>query len=144
MSQKAASGLTVVSLIFQRSASCDALESRLLCRMPPGPVLERRAAMRYRLRLPVIFHWNDGTEQTGGGFTTDVALDGALILSSRCPPVGVDVRIEVLIPSPDQSGEEIRVECVGKVTRVAEQPGCGYFGVRGVFNDDHLTRHAAT
>ncbi len=97
--------------------------------------------MRYRLRLPVIFHWNDGTEQTGGGFTTDVALDGALILSSRCPPVGADVRIEVLIPSPDQRAEEIRIECMGKVTRVAEQPGSGYFGVRGIFSDDQLTRH---
>lgn len=100
--------------------------------------------MRYRLRLPVIFHWNDGTEQTGGGFTTDVALDGALILSSQCPPVGADVRIEVLIPSPEQTAGEIRIECMGKVTRVAEHPGSGYFGVRGSFNDDHLTRHVFT
>ena len=55
-------------------------------------------------------------EHTEGGFTTDVALDGALILSSKCPPIGVDIRIEVLIPSPDQSAEEIRIECMGKVT----------------------------
>jgi hypothetical protein len=97
--------------------------------------------MRYRLRLPVIFHWYDGMEHIEGGFTTDVALDGALILSSRCPPVGADVRIEVLIPSPDQSAEEIRIECVGKVTRVADHLGSIFFGVRGMFNDDHLTRH---
>jgi hypothetical protein len=30
---------------------------------------------------------------------------------------------------------------MGKVTRVAEQPGSGYFGVRGIFSDDQLTRH---
>lgn len=96
--------------------------------------------MRYKLRLPVIFHWNDGTEQTDGGFTTDVALDGALILSTRCPPIGTDIRIEVLIPSPD-SGEELRIECFGKVIRVTEQSGSGYFGVHGSFNDDQLTRH---
>ena len=59
-----------------------------------------------------------------GGFTSDVALDGALILSSECPPVGSDVLIEVLIPSPDHSGEELRIECVGKVTRTIDQPGC--------------------
>jgi hypothetical protein len=81
-------------------------------------------------------------EHTEGGFTTDVALDGALILSSRCPPVGADIRIEVLIPSPDQTAEEIRIECVGKVTRVADHLGSIFFGVRGMFNDENLTRHA--
>ena len=98
--------------------------------------------MRYRLRLPVIFHWDDGSEHTEGGFTSDIALDGALIFSSRCPPVGADVRIEVVIPSPEHDAlEEIRIECVGKVTRVWEQPGSAYFGVHGIFSDDHLTRH---
>ena len=77
--------------------------------------LERRSAVRYRLHLPVIFHWNDGGEFTEGGFTYDVALDGALIYSTRCPPIGCDVRIEVLIPSPDQSSEQLRIQCVGKV-----------------------------
>lgn len=97
--------------------------------------------MRYRLRLPVIFHWNDGTHRTEGGFTYDVAVNGALICSSKCPPVGADVRIEVLVPSPDQSAEEIRIECFGKVTRVWEQSGSAYFGVHGMFNDDQLTSH---
>jgi hypothetical protein len=110
-------------------------------RMGQGPILEvirqRRNAVRYKLRLPVIFHWNDGAERTAGGFTNDVALDGALIFSSKCPPVGSNVRIEVLLPSPDRSGEELRIECIGKVARVAEQAGC--FGVHGVFDDDHLT-----
>ena len=99
---------------------------------------ERRSEIRYKLRLPVIFHWNDGREQMEGGFTCDVALDGALIFSSRCPPIGSDVRIEVLIPSPDRSGVELRVQCIGKVTRVVEDVGC--FGVQGMFDDDHLTR----
>jgi hypothetical protein len=98
--------------------------------------------VRYRLRLPVIFHWNDGNERTEGGFTCDVAVDGALILSGRCPPVGADVRIEVLLPLPDQSAEDVRIECVGKVMRVWEQSGSVYFGVHGLFNDDQLTRHA--
>jgi hypothetical protein len=108
--------------------------------MPHGFAPERRVAVRYRLQLPVIFHWNDGTEHTEGGFTSDVALDGALIRSSKCPPIGAEVRIEVLIPSPDHSAEEIRIECIGRVTRVWEQPGSAYFGVLGVFNDDQLTR----
>ena len=112
--------------------------------MSPGPILEcglqRRAAVRYRLRLPVIFHWNDGIERTEGGFTSDVSLDGALILSSKCPPVGTAVRIEILFPAPDQSGEELRIECIGKVTRIVDQPRGSAFGVHGMFDDDHLTR----
>jgi PilZ domain-containing protein len=112
--------------------------------MSPGPILERvtqrRTAVRYKLQLPVIFHWNDGQEHTEGGFTSDVALDGALILSSKLPPVGSAVRIEVLLPSPDQSGEDLRIECTGKVTRVVDQPGTKAFGVQGIFDDDHLTR----
>jgi hypothetical protein len=101
--------------------------------------LQRRAAVRYRLRLPVIFHWNDGTDHTEGGFTADVALDGAFILSSRCPPMGSSVRIEVLLPPPDQSGGELRIQCIGKVMRVVGDIG---FGVQGVFDDDHLTSKA--
>lgn len=96
--------------------------------------------MRYRLRLPVIFHWTDGTEHTDGGFTSDVALDGALIISSTCPPVGTEVRIEVLIPAPNDNGKEIRIECMGKVSRVVEYPGLRAFGVHGYFSDDQLTR----
>lgn len=103
------------------------------------PSLQRRAANRYKLRLPVIFSWNDGTEHTEGGFTNDIALDGALIFSSKCPPVGTNIRIEVLIPPPGEFDEELRIECVGKVVRVAEQAGC--FGISGSFDDEHLTRH---
>ena len=99
----------------------------------------RRSAARYKLQLPVIFHWNEDGEHTGGGFTSDVALDGALINSSMCPPVGSDVRVEVLILSPVWGGVEMRIECVGKVTRVLEQGDVMSFGVRGDFDDDHLT-----
>jgi len=104
--------------------------------------LQRRAAARYKLRLPVIFYWDTEDEQTGAGFTIDVALDGALISSSKCPPVGASVRIEVLIPSPDRNDDELRIECIGRVTRVVEQFGCRLFGVHGCFDDDHLTRRA--
>lgn len=102
--------------------------------------LQRRTAVRYQLQLPVIFHWNDGGEHTAGGFTCDVALDGALIQSAVCPPIGCDVRIEVLIPSPDISREQLRIQCSGKVTRAVSHSGGNSFGVRGFFDDDHITR----
>lgn len=102
--------------------------------------LEQRAAVRYKLRLPVIFYWNDGQDHVGAGFTSDVALDGVLILSSTCPQLGFSVRIEMLIPSPDHIEEELRIECVGTVTHVVELVGYVAFGVQGTFDDDHLTR----
>lgn len=126
--------------------------SGLLAKMYPhtlGPLameiisergLRRRSAVRYMLRLPVIFHWIDGGEHTEGGFTGNVARDGALIISSRCPPLGSAVRIEVLVPAPNGDGKEIRIECSGNVTRVEDYQGSMAFGVRGYFSDDQLTR----
>jgi len=108
----------------------------------PDGTLQRRTAVRYRLRLPAIFHWNDGVEHTSGGFTSDVALDGALIVSSECPPVGTEVRVEVLIPSPDLEGEEVRIGSSGKVIHSWERSGYFAFGFHGNFEDDQLTRHA--
>lgn len=107
---------------------------------PSVEVSTSRVAVWYRLRLPVIFRWNDGEERIEGGFTNDVAVDGALILSSKCPPVGCDIRLEVLIPCPDRVGDEFRIECIGKVTRVLEKPGWHVFGVDGVFDDQHLAK----
>jgi hypothetical protein len=101
---------------------------------------QRRAAVRYRLRLPVIFHWYDGGEHTEGGFTTDVALDGAFIRSKRYPPAGSEVRIEVLIPSPYSAGDEVRIHCTGKVARVVNHGGLSGFAVVGDFDDDDLTQ----
>lgn len=104
------------------------------------PNLERRSAARYKLQLPVIFHWNDTEPHTEGGFTCDVALDGVLIRSKVCPPVGSTVRVEVLLPSVDADGVGMRVQCIGQVTRVIDQEGMTSFGVEGDFDDAHLTR----
>jgi hypothetical protein len=114
----------------------------MTARLVTIPISQPRAAARYQLRLPVIFHWSDQTHHTEGGFTRDVARDGAFIISSKCPPVGSDVWIEILLPSLDEASGELRVECMGKVTHV--ESGFGYkgFGVCGQFDDDQLTGHA--
>ena len=100
---------------------------------------ERRSAVRYKLQLPVIFYWDDGTSHTDGGFTCDVARDGALIRSASCPPIGCEIRIEVLLPSPNSGSEELRIQCVGIVTRAVHQGAIATFGVEGDFDDDHIT-----
>ncbi len=98
----------------------------------------RGSAARYRLQLPAIFHWNDGVEHTSGGFTSEVALDGAMILSRECPPVGSEVHLEVLFPSPERENEELRIGCAGKVTHLSKKSGGFAFGVRGMFQENEL------
>jgi hypothetical protein len=111
--------------------------------MPTHFTRERRLAPRYRLRLPVIFHWDDGGAHTEDGFTVDIGRDGALISSSACPPVGAKVRVEVLFSSPMPATEDLRIYCTGTVTRVSQQAGTACFGLHGIFNDDQLTQHVS-
>jgi hypothetical protein len=106
----------------------------------PRP-FQRRTAVRYKLRLPVIFHWNDGVEHTSGGFTADVALDGALILSRVCPSVGSEIRLEVLLPSLESENGELRIGCSGRVVRSCEMSGVWAFGFKGEFREDQISRH---
>jgi hypothetical protein len=94
--------------------------------------------VRYKARLPVIFHWCNGGEHTEGGFTSDVALNGAFIRSAGYPSPGSEVKIEILIPSPVQGGKELRICCKGKVKRVVDEKGLSGFGVAGSFDDRHL------
>lgn len=100
---------------------------------------ERRASIRYKLQLPVVFHWNDGCERTECGSTHDIALDGTLVQSRTSPPPGADVRMEVLISIRDTE-REVRLQCLGTVTRVVEENGITSFAVQGGFNDDQILR----
>ena len=106
------------------------------------PDVQRRSAVRYKLQLPVIFHWRDGEERTQGGFTCDVARDGALIRTGTCPPIGSEVRIEVLVPSPERGGQEVRVQCIGVVTRITVRDGILFFRVEGGLDDDWIIERA--
>lgn len=109
--------------------------------VPDGP-FQRRAGARYKLQLPVIFHWNDGIEHTSAGFTSDVAMEGALILSRECPPVGSAVRLEVLLPSPEGDNQELRINCSGTVVHTCAKSGVSAFGFCGTFKDEELTFNA--
>ena len=99
-----------------------------------------KAAVSYPCQLPVIFNWQEKGQHNGAGFTCDVSLEGALIHSPVSPPVGSDVLIQILIPSPDRFGKQLRVQCTGKVNRVVRRSGGFSFGVKGCF-EDQITGH---
>jgi glycosyltransferase involved in cell wall biosynthesis len=102
---------------------------------------QRRAAVRYKLRVPVTFHWNDGVEHSADGFTSDLAANGVLILSHRLPPVDTPIRIEVFAPVSG-TGERAKIECFGRVARVVEHTEQSAFGVHGIFDHEHLAHDA--
>jgi hypothetical protein len=65
--------------------------------------VEHRSAIRYRLQRPVIFFWEDarGIRCRGKGVTHDVSEVGAYVLSTTCPPLQVEVEIEILSSERD-------------------------------------------
>jgi hypothetical protein len=99
----------------------------------------RRPSVRFRLRLPVIFHWGDARDYVEGGFTKDIARDETFVVSRHCPPIGSEIRIEVLVPSSDLQPRAVRIESVGKVAAVVDENGLRGFLFRGRF-DDSLIR----
>ncbi len=79
--------------------------------------LERRAAQRFDLNLPVSARVA-GSERVGCGFTQNVSARGAL-LHTDLPMAEADaVEISLAMPSEITLAENMRVRCRGKVLRV--------------------------
>jgi hypothetical protein len=85
--------------------------------MSSEQVLERRAAQRFDLNLPVSARLV-GSERVGCGFTQNVSARGALF-HTDLPMVEADaVEISLAMPSEITLAESMRVRCRGKVLRV--------------------------
>ena len=56
---------------------------------------------RYRLELPVTFHWKDkeGMWQQHLGLTRDLSVGGAFIFAAALPPSGANLRFKAFLPS---------------------------------------------
>jgi PilZ domain len=87
--------------------------------------VDLRSHARYRLKAPVLFSWEDadGTLMRGGGFTRDLSATGAFIFSPGCPPQGMTVRLEILLP-PLKGKEHLTMVCEARVIRL-ENPAPG-------------------
>src|SRR5271163_3156536 len=95
-------------------------------------------AVRYTLRLPAIFRWDDGVDHVEGGFTEEIGQDTALVFSSKCPPVGSEIRIEVLVSLPESYPGALRIGAEGKVTEIIYVDTCSGFRFRGRFDDEQI------
>jgi hypothetical protein len=84
--------------------------------------VERRKAVRFLLRVPVIFRWNDeqATPHEGSGFARDISTAGIFVMTEVCLPFGAAVELEVLLPPFQGSAQGLRLNAPGIVVRVTE------------------------
>jgi hypothetical protein len=82
-------------------------------------VAERRTALRYPLRLPVVFSWQDdrGRMQGGDGYCRDLGSRGLYVHSEIVPPLGVAVEMNVFLPRPEHSERPSEIHAIGRVVR---------------------------
>jgi hypothetical protein len=82
-------------------------------------VAERRTALRYPLRLPVVFSWQDerGRTQGSDGYCRDLGSRGIYIHSDLVPPLGAAVEMNVFLPRPEHSARPSEIHAIGRVVR---------------------------
>jgi hypothetical protein len=79
--------------------------------------------MRYRLRAPVIYRWNDaeGVTHQDAGFTRDLGTGGVFVHSVNHPPPGTVITLELVLPPLAGSEQSIRLQTLGLVLRTEKK-----------------------
>jgi hypothetical protein len=104
----------------------------LLRSTPMSRVAERRTALRYPLRLPVVFSWQDeaGRVQGCDGHSRDLGSRGIYVHAEVVPPLGVAVEMNVFLPRPEHSARPSEIHAIGRVVRSesngSSTKGCGF------------------
>ena len=101
-----------------------------------GAAVQQRESVRFHIRLPVIFRWNDeqGGRQQNGGFTRDISRRGLFVYSLIPPPSGVTVELEVMLPPLAESGHGVRLQSEGRVLRIERKGEQAGFAATGDFD----------
>jgi hypothetical protein len=86
---------------------------------PVSRVAERRTALRYPLRLPVVFSWQDDTGRVHGcdGYCRDLGSRGIYVTAQLVPPLGASVELNVFLPRPGHSTRPSEIHAIGRVIR---------------------------
>ena len=73
------------------------------------------------MSTPVIFHWKgpDNERFQGAGFTRDMSIASAFVLTATCPPPNAMVQMEVLLP-PSDGASKARMKADMTVLRVEQ------------------------
>ena len=84
--------------------------------------MERRKAVRFLLRVPVIFKWNDeqAKPHEGSGFARDISMAGIFVMTEFSPPFGAAIELEVLLPPLQGAAHGLRLNVPGIVLRLID------------------------
>ena len=120
------------------------LMSRTAADAQDSPWIERRTRNRFRLVLPVVFRWSDGTEHSAVGYCRNIGLGGIFIVTSNCPPVDIKIEIDVVVPAFDPEPKEILFRHIGRVIRIQACEDLLGFAVAGQFKDENALQARVT
>jgi hypothetical protein len=100
--------------------------------------IERRTSRRFQIVLPVLFRWADSVEHYDVGHCGNIGQGGIFILAAKCPPPGVEVKVEFALPAFDLVPHPVTLRCVGQVSRVETCYQLNGFAVAGRFVNEIL------
>ncbi|HVP44742.1 MAG TPA: PilZ domain-containing protein [Terriglobales bacterium] len=90
---------------------------------------ERRAARRFRMKLPVTVRSFDGVAVSLHGMTHDISESGVLFFISSRPREHAPIEFMVELPSEVTMTDPMRATCKGRVVRVIQDQLSDGFGV---------------
>ncbi len=106
--------------------------------------MNRRRAMRFPLRAPVLLSWAESGEmRRGAGFTRDICTRATYVMwePEDNLPVGQIVSVDILLPPLEQGGESLRFCGEGSVLRRGtrhEEPGFAVLVELGIAEPRHV------
>jgi hypothetical protein len=86
--------------------------------------MERRRAVRYKLCLPLLFKWTDGSGNPiqEAAFTRDISTGGVFISCVKCPPIGATLSLDIMLPPNSEiRSHALRLDATVQVIRIASE-----------------------
>src|SRR6202161_887009 len=110
---------------------------------PSSRVAERRTALRYPLRLPVVFSWQDDVGRVHGcdGYCRDLGSRGIYVTPHLVPPRRASVEPNVFLPRPGHSTRPSEIHAIGRVARSEQKTPASE--IAGFAAQNYTTRHRA-
>jgi hypothetical protein len=89
--------------------------------------------------LPVLFRWIGNVEHRDVGHCKNAGLRGMFIFSANCPPLGMDVDLDLEIPASGLVPRPMKLCFVGQVNRIEAYYNLSSgFALAGRIKGDHF------
>jgi PilZ domain len=89
-----------------------------------GNTIDRRTAVRYQLRAPVVFNSvDDQTAPPEAGYVRDISTEGVFVLCPDPRSVGEAMKIEILLPPFGTYDAKLVARYTSLVVRVEDEVG---------------------